>query len=141
MGVLYMTIGEVADAAGVATSTLRYYESIGLIPPPKRASGQRRYTAEVLQILAVIQLAKDVGFTLPEIRELLYGFPQDVRPSERWKALAHRKLAEIEEMIASATRMKDLLVAGVECEYLQLELDAIEILNQPAAPPRAEDIA
>lgn len=138
---LQMTIGEVADTAGVATSTLRYYETIGLIPPPKRASGQRRYTPEVLQILAVIQLAKDVGFTLPEIKELLYGFPKDMLPSERWKALARHKLHEIEAIIASALRMKALLESGIDCEYLHLELDSIEILTQSQRGSRSEDIA
>jgi MerR family redox-sensitive transcriptional activator SoxR len=126
-----LTIGEVAEITGVATSTLRYYESIGIIPPPKRASGQRRYDPDVLQILAVVQLGKDVGFSLPEIKQLLYGFPEDMSPSARWRSLAQRKIAEIDQIIASATNMKRLLEAGLACEYLQLELDSIEILKQP----------
>ena len=67
-----MPIGEVAQLAGVQTSTLRYYEQIGLLPVPKRINGQRRYAPDVLQILAVIQLAKEVNFSLDEIRTLLY---------------------------------------------------------------------
>ena len=70
------TIGEIANLAGVQPSTLRYYESIGILPAPRRVSGQRRYSVEVLQILAVIQLAKEANFTLPEIRALLYGFAE-----------------------------------------------------------------
>ena len=57
-----LTIGEVAEATGVPTSTLRYYEKLGIIPPPQRSSGQRRYYPEVLQLIAVIRLGKDVGF-------------------------------------------------------------------------------
>jgi MerR family transcriptional regulator, redox-sensitive transcriptional activator SoxR len=126
-----LTIGEVAEATGVPTSTLRYYEKLGIIPPPQRSSGQRRYHPEVLQIMAVIQLGKDVGFSLPEIKELLYGFPEDMKPSEQWKRLAQRKIAEIDEIIASAVDMKRLLESGIECEYLHLELDSSDVLRRP----------
>jgi MerR family redox-sensitive transcriptional activator SoxR len=126
-----LTIGEVAEATGVPTSTRRYYEKLGVIPPPQRSSGQRRYHPEVLQIMAVIQLGKDVGFSLPEIKELLYGFPEDMKPSERWKRLAQRKIAEIDEIIASAVDMKRLLESGIECEYLHLELDSSDVLRRP----------
>jgi len=126
-----LTIGEVAEATGVPTSTLRYYEKLGIIPPPQRSRGQRRYHPEVLQIMAVIQLGKDVGFSLPEIKELLYGFPEDMKPSERWKRLAQRKIAEIDEIIASAVDMKRLLESGIECEYLHLELDSSDVLRRP----------
>ncbi|MFN2279344.1 MAG: MerR family transcriptional regulator [Candidatus Promineifilaceae bacterium] len=125
-----LTIGEVAEATGVPTSTLRYYEKLGIIPPPQRSSGQRRYHPEVLQIMAVIQLGKDVGFSLPEIKELLYGFPEDMKPSERWKRLAQRKIAEIDEIIASAVDMKRLLESGIKCEYLHLELDSSDVLRR-----------
>jgi MerR family redox-sensitive transcriptional activator SoxR len=68
-----LTIGEVANLAGVQTSTLRYYEDIGILPAPQRVNGQRRYSREVLVVLAVIQLAKDANFSLTEIRDLLYS--------------------------------------------------------------------
>jgi MerR family redox-sensitive transcriptional activator SoxR len=126
-----LTIGEVAEATGVPASTLRYYEKLGIIPPPQRSSGQRRYHPEVLQIMAVIQLGKDVGFSLPEIKELIYGFPEDVKPSERWKRLARQKIGEIEQIIASAQEMKQLLESGIECEYLHLELDSSDVLRRP----------
>ncbi len=125
-----LTIGEIAHLAGVATSTLRYYEEIGLLPPPKRVSGQRRYSRDVLQVLAVIQLAKDASFTLPEIRALLYGFDNRT-PSERWKALAREKLAEIDAIIARTLEMKALLEEGLRCESLLFELDSIPMLNTP----------
>jgi MerR family redox-sensitive transcriptional activator SoxR len=118
-----MTIGEVAQRAGLHTSTLRYYESIGLLPPPRRISGQRRYSTDVLQVLAVIQLAKEANFTLEEIYTLLNDSSAQTRPSERWKALAQRKLYEVEQVIAQAEAMKRLLEAAIECEYLLLELD------------------
>lgn len=119
-----MTIGEVARLAGLEPSTLRYYESIGLLPAPRRISGRRCYTAEVLPILAVIQLAKEANFTLHEIDMLLHGFSEDMTPSERWKTLARRKLEEVNAIIANALEMKRLLEEALECESLQVELDS-----------------
>lgn len=117
------TIGEVAQLAGLAASTIRYYEQLGILPP-RRSNGQRRYSAEILPILAVIQLAKDVNFSLSEIRDLLYGDEAGQTPSLRWRELAQRKLAEVEEVIARAQEMKNLLEEGLRCESLLYELDA-----------------
>jgi MerR family redox-sensitive transcriptional activator SoxR len=58
----------VAQQAGVNTSLIRYYERIGLLPPPERVSGQRRYDAAVLRRLAVIDVAQRAGLSLDEIR-------------------------------------------------------------------------
>src|SRR5262249_33883910 len=62
-GKLILTIGQVAHQAKLKTSTLRYYEDIGLIPPPVRLSKQRRYDDSVFQRLALIKLAQRAGFT------------------------------------------------------------------------------
>jgi len=59
-----LTIGRVADATGIAATTLRYYEQIGLVPAPVRVGGQRRYDDSVLARLEVIGLCKSAGFTL-----------------------------------------------------------------------------
>lgn len=122
-----LTIGEVADIAGIATSTLRYYESIGLLPAPTRQSGQRRYSADVLPVLAVIQLCKDAHFSLDEIKTLLYG--EGGLPSERWKALARHKMAEVEAIIARALEMKALLEEALVSDALHYELDRV-VLKQ-----------
>jgi MerR family transcriptional regulator, redox-sensitive transcriptional activator SoxR len=125
----YLTIGEVAKQAGVQTSTLRYYEQIGILPPPKRVNGQRRYNREVLIVLAVIQLAKDANFSLTEIKDLLYG--DTGKPSERWQQLAQRKLEEINAVIARAEEMKLLLEEALESDALRYELDtSLEILRK-----------
>jgi MerR family redox-sensitive transcriptional activator SoxR len=127
-----LTIGEVAELTGLQTSTLRYYESIGILPPPHRMSGQRRYSRDVLQIMAVIQLAKEANFTLPEIKALLYDYSQQSRPSDRWKELARRKLREVDEMIARAQDLKQLLEEGLESDALLHELDSCAHLLQPS---------
>ena len=126
----WLTIGEVARRAGVQASTLRYYESIGLLPSPQRVHGQRRYTPEVLQLLAVIQLAKTVSFSLEEIRALLYDTSMTARPSERWRILACHKLAEVEAVIAQAQQMKYLLEEAIACQSLLLELDESVLAQQ-----------
>jgi len=128
------TIGEIAAIAGLQTSTLRYYESIGILPPPRRVSGQRRYSRDVLPILAVIQLAKDADFTLPEIRSLLYDDAASSTPSQRWKALAHAKLREVNAVIARAQEMKQLLEEGLECDSLLYELDSCALLAERLQP-------
>ncbi len=67
----YLTIGEVAERAGLRTSALRYYEEAGLLEPTTRVSGQRRYDESALERLTVIQFCQQLGFTLAEIRLLL----------------------------------------------------------------------
>lgn len=118
-----MLIGEVAEIAEVATSTLRYYEEIGLIAPPKRVNGRRRYQPTILPILALIQLAKDANFTLDEIKELLYDFPAEMPISERWQMIAQRKIKEVEQVILEAESTKALLEESLSCLHLHFELD------------------
>jgi MerR family transcriptional regulator, redox-sensitive transcriptional activator SoxR len=125
-----LTIGEVARLVGVATSTLRYYESIGLLPLPGRVSGQRRYGRDVLQVLAVIQLAKEANFTLDEIRELV-ATRSDLSPADRWRELAQRKLDEVDAIIARAHELRALLEEAIRCESLLYELDACDPLSSP----------
>ncbi len=114
-------IGEVAHRAGVQASAIRYYERIGLLPEPERTGGKRRYSGSVLDRLAVIQLAKQAGFSLAEIRILLNGFSADMPPSARWRELARKKIPEVEDVIKRARGMQRLLEEGLTCECLSIE--------------------
>jgi MerR family redox-sensitive transcriptional activator SoxR len=120
-----MSIGQVARRAGVKPSALRYYEGVGLLPPPERANGRRRYDGEVLRKvldrLAVVRVAQHAGFTISEIRTLLDGFSEDTPPSVRWRVLAQDKLPEVEALVERALGMKSLLERGLRCECLRLE--------------------
>jgi MerR family transcriptional regulator, redox-sensitive transcriptional activator SoxR len=116
-----LAIGDVARAAGVRPSTIRYYERKGLLPAPPRMSGRRRYDEGILQLLRVIEVSKDAGFSLREIEHLLHGFDRRTRPSERWRALAEDKLSDIDALIARAEGMRALLKRGLECGCLTLE--------------------
>src|ERR1035438_7329378 len=92
-----LSIGEVADRSGMAASRIRYYETRGLIDPPERTSGKRRYALRVLRRLAIIDAAQHVGFSLDEICDLLGS--RDGPAHERLRRLALRKLPEIDELI------------------------------------------
>ncbi len=122
----WLTIGEVAAMAGLHASTLRYYESIGLLPPAKRVSGQRRYTTAILPVLAVIQMAKEASFSLPEIHTLLYSQTDGEGLSQRWQTLAAAKIHELEMVITRAQDMKALLEEALRSDALQFELDQVE---------------
>jgi MerR family redox-sensitive transcriptional activator SoxR len=71
MGKATLSIGDVASRAGIRTSAVRYYETVGLIPAPDRISGQRRYEGDVVHRLGLIAVAKEAGFSLDEVRTLL----------------------------------------------------------------------
>lgn len=116
-----MAIGELARAAGVSASAIRYYERKGVLPVAQRSGGRRRYDARTLQLLRVIEVSKSAGFSLKEIRQLLHGFERRTPPSQRWQALAHGKLHEVDALIARAQGMRALLTRGLECGCLTVD--------------------
>ncbi len=116
-----LAIGEVARRAGIQPSALRYYESIGLMPAPRRVSGRRRYEESTIQMLRVIQLAQQAGFTVAEIQTLLHGFAPETPPAARWQPLAQQKIAELDGLIERAQQMKRILETGLNCGCLRLE--------------------
>ena len=107
-----LTIGEVARRAGVATSSIRYYERIGLLPEPDREGGQRRYDADVLGKLGFIGVAQSAGFKLREIKELIDGADSLGEPM---RALSSQKLGEVEALLERAKAMKNWLEVAQEC--------------------------
>ena len=116
-----LTIGEVARRAGLRPSAIRYYEEVGLLPAPRRVSGQRRYEPDVLDYLRFVRIAQEAGFTVAEIRTLVHDGEPEAELSGRWRALAERKLAEVDALIARAQAMKVLLAEGLRCGCLTLE--------------------
>jgi MerR family redox-sensitive transcriptional activator SoxR len=124
-----LTIGQVARQAGVATSTVRYYESIGLLPEPRRVSGRRRYDPDVLQQLALIQTAQRAGFTLDEARVLLYDILPSAAPKESWQGLVQRKLHEVNALMRHVEQMRTLLEDVMNCDSDELA-DCIYVTGQ-----------
>lgn len=115
-----MSIGEVATSAGLRPSAIRFYESAGLLDPPARSGGKRRYEAHVLQRLAVIQLAQRAGFTVGEIGQLLGG-ASDLSRSTPWQEVASRKLVDIRALIKRSREMERWLEDALRCDCLKLE--------------------
>jgi MerR family redox-sensitive transcriptional activator SoxR len=117
-----LTIGEVARRAGMRTSTLRYYESMGLLPTPRRASGgHRRYDSSVFEQLAVLRMAQQMGLTIAEMRLLVAEFDTATPASERWQLLAPTKLKEVEDTIARAQQTRRILEQFLQCKCQHLE--------------------
>ena len=115
-----ISIGEVARRTGLAPSAIRYYEKAGLISPPSRSSRQRRFDADAFGRIRIIQLAREAGFTIDETRIFLSGFPTGTRPAERWRALAVRKMEELNAQIARCGEMKALLESSFRCDCVTL---------------------
>jgi MerR family redox-sensitive transcriptional activator SoxR len=103
------------------TSAIRYYESAGLMPEPRRISGQRRYDVDALRQLAIIRMAQEAGFTIAEIHTLVAGFPEGTPAGDRWRQLATRKLPEVDELIARLQTVRALLEASLACGCLTLD--------------------
>ena len=116
-----LAIGVVAKQAGIRPSALRYYESIGLVPAPKRINGRRCYDPTIVAMLKVIQLAQQAGFTVAEIQTLFHGFAPEATAGERWRVLALHKLGEVDALIVRAQQMKTILETLLHCGCLQLE--------------------
>ena len=110
-----LTISEVARRSGVRATTIRYYESINVLPAPRRANGRRRYDPSILERLAFIHVAQRLGFTLSEIVLLFEQHDTAVPLSERWQALAREKLADVERLIRHAREVRQTLISGLDC--------------------------
>ena len=125
-----LAISDVARVFGLRTSAIRYYEQIGILPPAMRKNGQRRYDNGALFRLAVVQRARETGFTLEEIRELFFGFPPGTPPPKRWHQLSQRKIAELRDRMKRLKLMETLLKRVENCRCDALEECGEKILRQ-----------
>jgi DNA-binding transcriptional MerR regulator len=96
-------------------SAIRFYERRGLLPEPERAGGRRRYTEAVIQRLGIIDAAKQAGFSLEEVGVLLTSSDSGAPAYEQLRALAARKLPEVDALIVRAQIMRDWLLLAGEC--------------------------
>lgn len=116
-----MRIGEVADLVGVTTKTIRYYETIGLLPPPDRTgSGYREYGGDAVERLRFIRDAQATGLSLTEIHSVLELKDQGERSCEHTRSLIHRQIDDIDERI---TRLAEARRALVELAVRADEVD------------------
>jgi MerR family transcriptional regulator, redox-sensitive transcriptional activator SoxR len=116
-----LLIGEVARRSGLSTSALRYYERVGLLQPPARVSKRRIYEQAVFGRIRIILLAREAGFTVAETKTFLSGYPIGAAPADRWRALAAKKLIELDAQMTRLARMKSILNDSFRCRCTRLE--------------------
>ena len=105
-----MNIGQAAQASGVTAKMIRYYESIGLMPPsPRSEAGYRRYSEQDLHLLRFIRQARRLGFGIDQIRQLLALWQDRGRSSAQVKALAQSHVDELNQRIGELVAMRDTL--------------------------------
>lgn len=145
MGNKTMGIGALARRTGTKVQTIRYYEEIGLMPRPERtAGGQRRYTKADLDRLAFIRHAREMGFSLEMIRELLALADEPARSCAAADAIARRHLEEVELKIRRLEALRRELERMIgecrggriaECRVIEVLADHGECLTRHHAEP------
>jgi DNA-binding transcriptional MerR regulator len=132
-----LSIGEVASRFGLATHVLRHWESMGLLAPSRATASRRRYRDGDLYRVAVILRAKDAGFSLEEIRELIVAR----EPADR-TALLRRHRARLAARIAAAQASLELIDCALDCDHEDIAecphfQAAVAARISLAPPPRA----
>jgi len=136
MAMTDLSIGEVAVEAGLRTSAIRYYEKIGLLPKPLRRNGRRRYDRAILERLAIVHFAKRVGFSITEMKMLLGGGPGRP-PPERWRNLAHERVAQVDQLIAEASVVRQLLLETLDQKCPKLVERGLSLGRENVVPAAA----
>jgi len=128
-------IGELARRSNLKPSAIRFYEKAGLLSAPARKNGRRVYSSEAAERLNLIGFAKETGFSLPEIKLLLHGFPASTTAGDRWRKLATAKIAQLESSIAKAHAMEGMLRSMMKCRCVTIEQCARGLANCMKAHP------
>src|SRR3954463_8840539 len=125
-----LTIGDLAERSGIATSAIRYYEERGLVRSRRTAGNQRRYARPELRRLAFIRTAQRVGLSLEEIEQALATLPSNRTPTKAdWSRLSRSWRPRLDAQIAQLERLRDTLDSCIGCGCLSLRKCS---LNNPA---------
>jgi DNA-binding transcriptional MerR regulator len=117
---------------GQWVTVVTYYEKRGLLEAPYRTGSQRRYFDDTVHRVLLIRFAKDMGFTLGEIKLFLSGQRDKAPVGGRWRKLASRKIKEVGETIQRAGRLKSLLEHLLQCNCASLQV-CVERLSLSAS--------
>lgn len=116
-----LTIGQVAERTGVATSALRYYEDLGLISSQRTEGNQRRYERAVLRTVSIVKAAQEVGVSLEEIGLALDDLPERRTPTKSdWSRLARKWRSSLDSRIQELEALRDQLSDCIGCGCLSL---------------------
>lgn len=119
---ILLSIGEISRRTGVATSALRFYESIGLIESGRSGGNQRRFERAVIRRVAVIKAAQRAGVSLDEIGRVMGTLPTDRAPTRvDWERFSRSWEQDLEAKIARLTRIKEDLTGCIGCGCLSIE--------------------
>lgn len=122
----YLTVGQLADRSGVATSALRFYETKGLITSIRTNGNQRRYLSSMLRRVALVQVAQSVGFTLEEIIQELNDLPMHKSATKRdWERFAKKWQNGLDRKMVKIQSLKDNLTGCIGCGCLSMEQCAL----------------
>jgi DNA-binding transcriptional MerR regulator len=105
-----LSIGELAERTGLATTALRYYDDLGLVRPVTRASGQRRYAESAIRDVGLVLFLREVGFSLAKIGSLITGGDR-----RAWQEIIDHKLSELEEQQHRLNVARAALEHGRRC--------------------------
>lgn len=131
----WISIGELAQRAGVAASALRFYEAQGLIYGGRTPGGRRQYPRHTLRRVAFIRAGQRVGLSLDELRAALAALPQSRTPTKAdWARLARAWQALLDERLALLTRLRDQLTSCIGCGCLSLRACQLYNPADSAAP-------
>ena len=111
-----MKIGEVSKKLGIPSSTIRYYESEGLIKQQARVSGVRHFDKKTMVTLRFIQLAQLAGFSINEMKTLLENYDKNPDASGMWESLARKKRDSVQNQISNLQRMDKILEKLLTCD-------------------------
>ncbi len=121
-----LTIGELAQRSGFATSAVRFYDKEGLVPAERTAGNQRRYPRSALRRLAFIRAAQNIGVPLSEIREALAELPDTRTPTKAdWSRLSRHWRARLDAQIAGLEQLRDKLDLCIGCGCLSMQRCAL----------------
>lgn len=117
-----LTIGQVSERTGLATSAIRFYEDEGLVLPFRNSAGQRRFTSADIRRLSFVMLSQKLGFTISEIRDAMASLPMERAPTKAdWTRISKNFGRKLDERITQMQNLRDRLDSCIGCGCLSLK--------------------
>jgi len=131
-----LPIGEVARRSGVPATTLRYYESIGILPEVERRSGRRAYPPSILEVLAVVRAARQAGLNLDAVKLLVAD--GEGLPERRWREVGEDRIRAIDDAVAGLERARRMVGLLMACQCRTIVECGRRLASQPIAETECE---